>query len=223
MKLLPILHVHSHQMLGMAGPVFQAFGDRLRMVEMVRHPLSLVPFFHSKVDRLTVDPLELGVWLSHDGTEMPWYTRGWEKKFIAARPMDRVIFLIEFLTRSANEALDAMDEAPRARVLVIPFERFVIDPTPYLDHIGRMLDTVPTSATARILRRERVPRRHTGAGRDLPIYRRYAWAPPESGSSEASELRKRWYIAAQEASPEGLATLEAVCADYERRYLAPPV
>lgn len=215
----PILHIHSHQMLGIAGPVFRAFGPALRMVEMVRHPLSLVAFFSTWIERFARDARDFNVWFDHRGTSLPWWARGWEEKFLASRPMDRVIYLIERLNDLADNALAALDDEARARVVVIPFERFVVEPWPYLQRIEAALETTMTPTTRRVLRREKVPRRQSGAGRDLAIYRRYAWEPPAPGSTEADELRRRWEFAARDASPEALAVLETMGAAYEARYL----
>jgi hypothetical protein len=215
----PILHIHSHQMLGIAGPVFRAFGPALRVVEMVRHPLSLVPFFSTWIERFAHDARDFNVWFDYRGHVLPWWARGWEEKFLASRPMDRVIYLIERLTHLAESALVALDDETRARVIVVPFEKFVVEPWSHLRRIEAALETTMTPGTRRVLRREKVPRQHSGAGRDLPIYRRYAWEAPPPGSTEPEELRRRRELAARDASAEALAVLDAMSAAYEARYL----
>lgn len=214
----PILHIHAHQMLGIAGPVFRAFGPRLKIVEMVRHPLHLLASYRTWIERFGRDARDFNIWLRFRDTHLPWWAYGWEEEYAAARPMDRVIRVIDRITGLARAMLDTLDAGTRARVLVIPFERFVLDPHPFLRDIAALLGTETTSATARVLRREKVPREMTLAGRDLGIYRRYSFQPPARARSEGEELRRRWDAAEREATPHAMEVLDRLCGDYERRH-----
>jgi hypothetical protein len=69
------------------------------------------------------------------------------------------------------------------------------------------------------LRKQKVPRRITIAGRDSEVYRRYNWEPPSKDSTEAAEMQKRWDHAVREATKEGVEVLERMCAAYEEHYL----
>jgi hypothetical protein len=219
----PILQIVSHQVLGIASALFGALGERLTVVEMVRHPLYLLQHWYSYIDRHGTDPRDFTIWVSHNGAHLPWFAFGWEAKYLTSNKMDRVIYCIDHLTRLAQDVLLSLDETNRHRVLVVPFERFVADPWPYLRVIGESLDTTTTASTRRTLRKQKVPRRLTAAGRDLQIYRRYHWEPPSKRSTESTELQKRWDQAAQEAAKEGMEVLERLCGEYEERYLTPPV
>lgn len=215
----PILQILCHQVLGIARPLFEAIGHRMRMVEMVRHPLYLLEHWYSYIHRHGTDPRDFTVWIPFGGTHLPWFASGWEGRYIGASRMDRVIYTLDWLTRRADETLAALPPEAAARVLVVPFERFVTDPDSYLPALAFLLDTEPTPLTPKVLRRQRVPRRLTLQGRDLDVYRRYNWQPPERGSSEAVELRKRWDLAGREASAEAMDVLAQMVADYEQRYL----
>jgi len=218
----PILQIHSHQVLGISDTLFAALGKRLTMVEMVRHPLYLISHWYSCVDRFALDPREFTIWLDHKGASLPWFTRGWEDEYVACNKMDRVIRLLDRLIQSAEDAMIAMDEATRAQVLLIPFERFVVEPWPYLKQIENILGTTTTSATRRSLRKQKVPRKLITDGRDLEIYRRYDWHLPDKDSTEGDEIQKRWDFVSSEATPGGLALLEKMSAEYEKRYLSVP-
>ena len=106
-------------------------------------------------------------------------------------------------------------------MLLIPFERFVLEPKPYLKGIGSLLGTKATRSTRRTLRKEKVPRRITTAGRDLPIFRRYSWQPPNRQKADDEDFQERLDTAAAEATPEGMRVLESMCADYSARFLNP--
>ena len=117
--------------------------------------------------------------------------------------------------------LAVLQEGTSEQVLLIPFENFVVEPEPYLNRIGDLLDTKATRSTRRTLRKEKVPRRITTAGRDLPIYRRYHWQPPPRRKADDVEFQERWEKVAEEATPEGMKVLESMYSAYSERYLSP--
>ena len=219
----PILQIHSHQALGIAVPLFHALGDRLTVIEMVRHPLYLLEHWYSYIDRHGADPRDFTIWLHYNGEHLPWFAYGWEEKYVASKKMDRVIYSIEELTRLAEDTVRGLDEASRRRVLMIPFDGFVVDPWPYLRQIEGLLGTETTSSTSKAMRKQKVPRKLSTAGRDLQAYRQYNWQPPSKDSDESSELQKRWVYAAREATREGMEALERMCVAYEERYMCQKV
>ncbi|MFQ6027786.1 MAG: hypothetical protein ACE5Q6_09875, partial [Dehalococcoidia bacterium] len=164
----PILQIVSHQLLGISSALFSALGTRLKIVEMVRHPLYLLEHWYSYINRHGTDPRDFTVWLSHQGVQPPWYALGWEDQYLASNQMDRVIYAIDQFTQLMEKTLADLDEASRSQVLIVPFERFVLDPYPYLQQIEDLLNTTTTGATRRALRKQKVPRQITTAGLDLP-------------------------------------------------------
>lgn len=214
----PILHIISHQALGVMNLAFRGFGDRLRVVEMVRHPLCLLEHWYTCIDRFGTDCREFSIWLDYSGQALPWFAGGWEEKYVSSNPMDRVILLIHWFIQKAHKTLDGLGEAQRKQVLTIPFERFVLDPWPFIDAIGALLGTEPTAATKRTLKRQKCPRELVAAGPAKDIYKRYGWRKPERGASERAELEKKRAFAEGKASQEGLDTLDCLCTDYENRY-----
>lgn len=190
------------------------------MIEMVRHPLYLLQHWYSYIDRHGTDPRDFTIWISHHGTHLPWFASGWEDQYLASNKMDRVIYTIDWLTQRAEQSRTSLGDGASSQVLVVPFERFVVEPGPYLEQIGNILGATTTKATAKTLRKQKVPRSLSTAGRDLPVYRRYDWNPPVKGSSETTELQDRWDFAAREATEDGMRMLERMSEAYEARYLA---
>lgn len=215
----PVLQIASHQVLGIGQPLFDAIGPRLRVIEMVRHPLYLIEHWYSYIQRHGTDARDFTVWLRDGDRHLPWFAFGWEQKYVSCNTMDRVIHTIDWLMDRMQLTLASLDPTARQQVLVIPFERFVTAPSTYITKIGSLLASRATGASERAMRKQKVPRRLTSDGRDLSIYRRYDWIPPEKSSTEEAELKKRWDYAAKEASSEGMSVLDRMCADYERTYL----
>jgi hypothetical protein len=214
----PIVQIVSHQLMGVAQPLFDALGDRLRIVEMVRHPLYLIEHWASVTGWVGGDPRDFTVWRRWKNDHVPWYAHGWESQFLKSNTTDRAILCVNWLYRQADAIRDTLDPSVRRRVVVVPFERFVIDPAPVMKRIESLLGTKSTSATRRELKKQRVPRPITTAGLDLAIYRRYKARPPEAGGTEETERQRRWETVASKASAKGMRVLERLCGDYERRH-----
>ena len=213
----PILNVLTHQALGVLGPAFQALGKRLKVVEMVRHPLFLVEHWYSYMDRFGNDPLDFTVWIE-DGESMPWFASGWEDDYLRLSKMDRVIFSIDRLARLADDAVSGLPTETQAQVLYVPFEQFVLDPEPFIDQMGKLLGTRRGKGTPRAMRRQRVPRKAVLAGPCKPIYERYGWKFEDNALSASDEVRRRMEFAERHASPDGLAVLRQACERYESRF-----
>lgn len=214
----PILNLVTHNLLITGAPLFQALGERLSFIEVVRHPLYMLKQIRLFMPRYARDPRNFSMWLDHKGDALPWFTRGWEGLWARSNMMDRSIHIMDRLLAAARSTHEGLAPEHKARVLVVPFEPFVLDPEPWMARMTALIGAEVGETTRRELRRQKVPRKRIADGIDLPVYRDNGWRPPEGGS-EAAELKARWDYAAAEASPEGLEALRRLCRDYESRYL----
>ncbi len=216
----PILHYVIHNLLVISPAMFRALGERLRVIEVIRHPLYMVKQWRLFIEAYGTDPRDFTIWIDHHGKALPFFARGWEDRFLAASPMDRVIYSIHHLSNLEREVLQGLTDAERSQVVFVPFERYVLDPEPYMQEFCRLLGTTVTATTRREMKRQRVPRTRIAAGIGRPIYKQYGWQPPREGFSERDELNARRDFVAKEASPEAMALLDAMSAEYEQAHLA---
>lgn len=216
----PILHITAHNLLAISPPLFAALGDRLRLLEVVRHPLYMVKQWHHYIDRYGTDVRDFTIWFEYQGRSLPFFARGWEERYRSSNAMDRVIYSIEHLTQLGQGAMARLSANQQAQAMIMPFERFVLDPWPYLRRLEGMLGSRVTALTRRELKRQKVPRSRIADGLARPIYREYGWQPATRGSDERRELEMRREYAAQHASAEGLGTLDRMCAAYEAEHLS---
>lgn len=214
----PILQIISHQVLGVMELAFQTFGDRLKVVEMVRHPVYLLEHWHSYIDRHGTDCRDFTVWIHHKGQAIPWFAHGWEEKYMVSNSMDKVIYSIEWLTKKVDGTIRNLSETERKQILTIPFEKFVLGPDPYIEKIAKLLHTEPTRATRQILRKQKCPRRQIAAGPDKDIYKRYGWKKPDPQFDELEEFKKKKAFAKSQASKGAIETLDRISQEYETKY-----
>ena len=215
----PILHLVTHWMLGVSPYLFAALGESLRLIVVVRHPLYMIKQQFNYMHRRGTDPRDFSIWFKHDERSLPWYAFGWEEKFLRANDMDRTIFMIEERQRLNDRVVGELGESEGERLLIIPFECFVTRPEPYLRKMERLLGVEMNALTERALKKQNIPRAMYADGIDLPIYRDNKWEPPEKGSNEDREFKRRRDFAAEQATAEAMEVLDRLGSEYEQRYL----
>ena len=215
----PILQILAHNLLVLSPSLFKALGDRLRVLEVVRHPLYMIKQWYLYIERYGTDVRDFTICFDYEGNSLPFFASGWEEKYVRANSMDKVIYSIEHLSLLGERVLHNLPEREKKQILVVPFERFVLDPWPYLRRLESLLETEVTSLTRRELKRQKVPRKMIADGIALPIYKEYGWEPPKKNSNEAKELGERREFAAQHASREAMEVLDRLSIEYEQKRL----
>jgi len=159
-KTRPIFQSQTHNQLSNFKLYYDAFGDRLRFIELIRHPVDVIDAWMRRGfgKRFGVDPLQLTMCINDQGVDIPYLALGWKDTYLTATPMERVVKMIESWWRSSMSAYDSLADKMKEQILFIPFEDFVQHTYPYLDSIGIFIGSDITRYTNRILRRENCPR-----------------------------------------------------------------
>ncbi|MBI2067910.1 MAG: hypothetical protein HYT77_07860 [Deltaproteobacteria bacterium] len=218
----PILHLMTHQTIGISHPLFEAVGDRGVLIEMVRHPLFVLTAWLDYISRYGTDPLELDICLDYKGQDLPWFALGWEEIFLESNRMDRIIRSLDFLTTRRNLFLKSQPQ--NARLLCIPFEKFVQEPWPFIEKIETLLGTKRTDRTEKVLQEQKIPRKVLTDVPSLHALQRYGWRPLKNGeTTNEAEVQRQWGLVKKEASMEAVRIFEQICSHYEREYgISPP-
>ena len=217
----PILHFTTHDLLSRSEPVFNALGDRVIFIEVVRHPLYMVKQEALNMEWLINDPRHFEIYYTYQGNRFPYFTLGWEDIFLKSNNIERAVYMIDNMHQRAEEFKKRCigNILREEQILTIPFEQFVIHPWLYMNKIEEALGTKKTPATFRIMKREKVPRKMYAAGRNLAIYKRYGWETPKKGTDERKELALRRDFVKKHSSSEVLKIVDMISAEYEERYL----
>ena len=216
----PILHLTTHNLLPFSEPIFAALGERVVFIEVVRHPLYMIKQQVRNMEYLFIDDArDFTVYFSYQGRHLPYFVRGWEELFVCSNAMEKAIYSIEQLNRMAQEQQGYLAKQYNAKILVVPFERFVVEPWPYMEQIEHKMGTRMTRTTRRMMKKQRVPRKMYAEGINLKIYRRCGWECPRAGSDENREFEIRRQFAAQQVSSQAMQVLDKLCAEYEEEYI----
>lgn len=215
----PIISLTVHKLLMNAEPIFEALKGRMVFIEIVRHPLYMIIQQTLNYEKLIRSAKDFTVYFEHDLGELPWFTAGWEELFMNSNPVEQSIYYIQKISERTNAVRKKLTDNYDDKILTIPFEKFVVDPMPYMKDIEAALESKITRKTLRTMRKQNVPRQKIADGIPLDVYKRCGWVPPKEGLSEKEELLVRREFAAQTASPEAMAVLDTLCAEYEEHFM----
>ncbi len=211
----PILHLMGHQLFAVSKPLFSVLNEKLTFLEIVRHPLTLLSQWFSYIERYGNDALDFTVWLQHDRQNAPWFVKGHEARYLLLNRMDKVILSLKCLGALRQSTYNSLEVDEKKRLLVIPFERFVKEPKPYLGRISDLLGAMPSERMDRILEEQKIPRKLSSDGPGGIWEQKYNQVRPEAGATEDSEHARAWNIAKREASRDALVDLRELCEGHE--------
>ena len=78
----PKLFFITHQILSCLGHLKEAFGKRVKVVQMVRHPLYLIDHWMSYIDMHGNSERDFTVWLDNfDSPPAPWFSAAWRDEY----------------------------------------------------------------------------------------------------------------------------------------------
>lgn len=202
------LNLMSHIILQVSDPLFEAFGERLKIIEMVRHPLYMVSHWYNYMMRFGA---EREFTISGDlmGEKIPWFAFEWKDEYARLTLIDQCLASIMFLYEELFKKIGS-EQFDDTKVLVLDFENFVLDPVPSLEKISSFLGRAHSKDIRKILEAQKVPRSQISMGKG---HASYGWAGPQ-GDSEADEYEKQMDFIVTKASDKYLTKYMALIKQY---------
>ena len=171
----PILHLTTHDLLSVSEPLIFSLGRRVTLIELVRHPLYMINQQVVNMKELLDNPRDIQICFEYKDKQLPYFCNGIEEDFIGSNIYEKAVLTIHKLTMSNDlKRLKWKNQLPENYVH-IPFEKFVVNPYPFLTKITKALNTVYGKKTVKELNRQKVPRKLFSDGINLKIYKRYGW------------------------------------------------
>jgi hypothetical protein len=219
----PILHFATHNLLAFSEPILKAMGKRVVLIEVVRHPIYML--IQQTLNQINlVAPAgtvrQFHIYIKYNDRQLPYWNSGQEELYLRSNPVERAIYEMQKLSELAESFKREFREDYGGQIVTVPFERFVLDPWPYMRRIEDLLATKVTSKTRKVMKKQNVPRGRISDGIPLNIYKRCGWEPPKKELSEQQELdKRRQYAIDQGANEEAMEVLDRICLEYKEKYL----
>jgi len=209
----PILNLTTHQLLSCLNPAFESYNNRLRVIEIVRHPLYLIDHWSTYIDMFGNNARDFTVWCEYKGQDIPWFAESWAEKYIESPLYDKVIYTIEYLMEDIFR--QALSDNRTNQILFIPFEKFVLNPNPYLEKLESHLSSNRSKSTKKILKKQRVPRLKIFDGPQKNIYKRYGVKKEKNTISHKQDYKNRYKSVELKCSSNALKTIDKISNKYE--------
>ena len=157
------LLIASHELISVSDLLYESYGSRLKLVEVVRHPVHLfnnVRDYTAKFERTREFTLSFEV----SGVKVPWFAADWADEFVSSSITDRALLSIARMQSEMISSIDSIN-AEQKPLLVLSFENTVLRPEDSIEKLEIFLNRPRTRRTNRVLRQQNLPRKQISAGK----------------------------------------------------------
>jgi hypothetical protein len=207
--------IASHGLFSVSNLLFEAYGSRLKLIEVVRHPIHLfhnVRGYIANFERAREFTLSFG----YKEVKIPWFAATWADEFVDSSIADRALLSISRIQKSVIELIDSLANSDKP-LLVLNFEQAVTDPNSTIDKIERFLNRTSTKRTKRVLRQQSLPRTQISAGKSTSSF---SFVSTNSSSEEeiySQIIKSIESLASEKAIEEFRETIQ----NYNARWASP--
>ncbi len=173
---------------------FKAF-PKVKMFNIIRHPVDIIYSWHTKNygEDVYESPRMGATTIQTEWGVVPYYALPWAEKFMSLEPMDRIIFMIDYIDDQHNKAYDALDKSHKNQITTIIFEQLAEDTEKVLGHCSDVIGTKFSKDTLSIMKREKCPR-----------------------VIDEADRKKKWDVISSLASEEGKNIVKRLVDQYEQ-------
>ena len=156
------LLIMSHILVPILHHLAPVVGERLRVVNIRRHPLAMLNHWSSflaSFDR----PREATVSGTYSGVKIPWFAATWASEFASSSPLEQA--MLGIARCQARERATLSDLALRETLFSVRFESLLAMPVSVVNDLHRFLGRSPRRRLNRVLKRLELPfrvQRHSG-------------------------------------------------------------
>jgi hypothetical protein len=191
----PAVNLMTHVNTSYAKPLFEAFGERLIYIRVTRHPMTKYMINHNRrwTERWGNEEIDTQILYKAQSensnlVNIPFFAKDFEKKYLKANSTDRTIFLFDEWIRKSDIFIDNIKKTTKAKIIEIPFEKFVFQPNDYVKEIALSLGVELNKATLKMMRRQKVPRKSLTDAPNSKSFKKLGWEKPKKILSLTEEF-----------------------------------
>jgi hypothetical protein len=169
----------SHLLMLTPDLLIPAYGNRVKVVEMLRHPLYMVNHFASYLERFE-SSREFTMAYYHKDVKIPWFVNGWEEDFILGNKFERaVLCIVKLYPWLDSQIKKARNEG--LRILELSFEEMVFETNLATQKLHAFLGRKHSNQLKAILQSQILPRETIAKGKG---HASYGWQKTNMSESE---------------------------------------
>lgn len=206
------LNIMSHMIAQVSQPLLNAFGNRVKIIETVRHPIYMVQHWYSYFSRFDGER-EFTLSFAYNKNKVPWFADNWKDKFCSMSIIDRSLYSIIYLYDWLFDSIkNGNNKYPNT--LFVSFESFVMETDCELKRIEDFLGRSYSPNIKRTLKQQKIPRKQLSQGKG---HVGYGWKLVET-SSEKEEYDKQLNFILKKASDEIIEEFNLLIKKYNEKW-----
>lgn len=152
--MLPIM---THNMAFTGSILRKSLRERLKVIEIVRHPLYMVEHVRSYLARFS-GPREFNPSFDCNGQRIPWFMTGGEDEFVKGDLLEKAVLTVCYLSKQTNNAVMDLGKGDTG-VLVVPFEDVAINTEEVIRKLEVFTGKKRGKEMIKAMKRQRLPRK----------------------------------------------------------------
>ena len=218
-KKKPILHLTTHDLLNYSNIIIDALAPRLTYVELIRHPIDMVNQQRLNMRDHYKNPRSIQVEFEYKNLPLPYWSSTWKKKFLKENNVNRAIYNIFNMYNDNIKNRKKLKRSLKNKYICIPFEKFTVDPMPFLKKISKSLKSKITRTTLKEMKEQKIPRKNFFNTPQIQIYKRVGGSLKDVADREKDIERKIAIFKKNGATKKYLDLLKKISKDYEKKYV----
>lgn len=156
----PVFQIVTHDILGSIDIFFDAFDDKVLILEMVKHPIDQIYSYYKRgwPERLTTDPRATSLTFIGETGIIPWTALFMDGDYNKMDSMDRIISINEGLLKRNLLKYNELDEIRKSQIIWVMFDDFTSNTERNIKKIESFIGRSRTKKTAKQIKKERCPR-----------------------------------------------------------------
>ena len=156
----PIFTNAPHEALGNCNLFFEAFGNRIKFIYVLRNPIEIIYdwIIRGFGERIGKDPREFQLAFTYKNKPVPIFAKKFYKIYSKLNHIDRNIRMIDYLHRDNLSSFNKLKLEYKKNVKIILFDDLVYKTNKSIPILENFLKTKKTFETKKILKIEKCPR-----------------------------------------------------------------
>ena len=165
------LTLMTHMSLLVYEPFFDAFQNRLRFIEVVRHPIYMFTHWYNGFegfDNSRVATISFNI----DGKKIPWFvdSQEWKQQYASSNNYEKSANALIKLYSRLFKKLDSMSQEHAQQLLVISFEDLVFKTEESMITLSTFLGRPHSRSLKKLLKKQKIPRKVSFKGNGHSYY-----------------------------------------------------
>ncbi|MCW7497025.1 hypothetical protein ND860_10840 [Leptospira levettii] len=162
------LTVMSHMLILAPELLVNAYGERVKVIEVVRHPLYMFEHYASYLERFD-SSREFTMSYYIGSNKIPWFVKDWADEYLCVNLLERSVLSI---ARTYSWLFDNIEKLKRenVQILELSFEEIIFETEKVLVKLENFTNRNHSRSIKTILKKQRLPRISISAGRGHASY-----------------------------------------------------